>query len=167
MYLKRKIDEFLLDWKSNPKRKPLIVKGCRQIGKTESITKFAHENYSNVISINFVEESKYKVILEDGYSVANIIKNISRINPKFKFIPNETIIVFDEFQELSEMSTALKFFCIDNKYDVICSGSLLVIHYKKIESNSVDNKIDYEMTSLDFEEFLWAKNIMITLFKIS
>lgn len=61
-YLKRKIDAFLNDWKANPDRKPLIVKGSRQIGKTESICRFGNQNYANVIYINFVEEPKYKMI---------------------------------------------------------------------------------------------------------
>ncbi len=157
MYLKRKIDDFLLDWKNNENKKPLIIKGCRQIGKTESIKQFAKNNYSNVIYINFVEEPKYKLIIEDSYNVADIIKNISRIDPSKKFIPNETLIIFDELQTYPEIATSLKFFCIDKKYDVICSGSLLGINYKNIESNSVGYKTDYEMSSLDFEEFLWAK----------
>ena len=157
MYLKRKIDDFLLDWKNNENKKPLIIKGCRQIGKTESIKQFAKNNYSNVIYINFVEETKYKLIIEDSYNVADIIKNISRIDPSKKFIPNETLIIFDELQTCPEIATSLKFFCIDKKYDVICSGSLLGINYKNIESNSVGYKTDYEMSSLDFEEFLWAK----------
>ncbi|MBO5068699.1 MAG: ATP-binding protein [Clostridia bacterium] len=157
MYLKRKIDDFLLDWKNNENKKPLIIKGCRQIGKTESIKQFAKNNYSNIIYINFVEETKYKLIIEDSYNVADIIKNISRIDPSKKFIPNETLIIFDELQTCPEIATSLKFFCIDKKYDVICSGSLLGINYKNIESNSVGYKTDYEMSSLDFEEFLWAK----------
>lgn len=157
MYLKRKIDVFLAEWKSNENRKPLIVKGSRQIGKTESIRKFAKENYSSVIEINFVISEKYKMIASDGYDAASIIKNISMIEPGFKFIPGETLIFFDELQEYPEIATSLKFFNDDGRFDVICSGSLLGINYKRIESNSVGNKTDYSMYSLDFEEFLWAK----------
>lgn len=157
LYLKRKIDSFLYDWKINPDRKPLIVKGPRQIGKTESIKKFAYSNYENVIYINFVEEPKYKMVATDGYSASDIIKNISRINPSLLFVPHKTLIIFDELQEFPEISTSLKFFKIDNRFDVICSGSMLGINYKRIESNSVGYKTDYEMYSLDFEEFLWAK----------
>ncbi len=157
MYLKRKIDAVLIDWKSNPDRKPLIVRGARQTGKTESINHFAKANYKNVIEINFVKEPKYKMIIEDGYDAADIIKNISRIDPTKKFIPGETLIFFDELTEFPEIATALKFFKIDGRFDVICSGSMLGIHYKKIESNSVGYKEDYTMHSMDFEEFLWAK----------
>lgn len=157
MYLKRKIDAYLSEWKNNEDRKPLIVKGPRQIGKTESIKKFANENYKSVIEINFVTSDKYKQIITDGYSAQAIIKNISLIEPSHKFIPGETLLFFDEIQEFPEIATALKFFHIDGRFDVICSGSLLGINYKRIESNSVGYKTDYNMYSLDFEEFLWAK----------
>lgn len=156
LYLKRKIDDFLIQWKADPDRKPLIVKGPRQVGKTESIKQFA-VNYQSVIYINFVEEPKYKLITADGYKTDDIIKNISRIDPSKRFIEGETLIFFDELQEFPDISTALKFFKIDGRFDVICSGSMLGINYKKIESNSVGYKTDYEMFSLDFEELLWAK----------
>lgn len=157
MYLQRKIDKYLIEWRENPDRKPLIVKGPRQVGKTESICRFARENYESVIYINFVEETKYKLITEDGYKTEDIIRNISRMDPSKKFIPKQTIIIFDELQEYPEIATSLKFFKLDGKFDVICSGSLLGIHYKRIESNSVGYKTDYTMFSMDFEEFLWAK----------
>ena len=157
MYLKRKIDDDLLEWKNKKDKLPLIVKGARQIGKTESIIHFAKENYTNIVSINFVLEQKYKTILSDGYGVDEIIKNISLIDPSKRFIQNETLIIFDELQEFPDIATSLKAFKIDGRFDVICSGSLLGINYKKIHSNSVGYKTDYEMYSMDFEEFLWAK----------
>ena len=76
LYLRRKIDAFLDTWKANPDRKPLIVKGPRQVGKTESINRFARMNYQSVIYINFVEEPNYKMITADGYKTEDIIKNI-------------------------------------------------------------------------------------------
>lgn len=157
MYLKRKIDSYLIEWKANENRKPLIVKGPRQIGKTESIKRFAEKNYESVININFVLSEKYKMIASDGYDADTVIKNISLINPSHKFIPGKTLIFFDEIQEYPEIATSLKFFKIDGRFDVICSGSLLGINYNRIESNSVGYKTDYDMYSLDFEEFLWAK----------
>lgn len=156
-YLKRKIDKYLLNWKNNPDRKPLIIKGARQVGKTKSIKDFAENNYENVVEINFAEEPIYKQIVENGYSADSIVKNISRINPNAKFIPNKTLIFFDEIQEFADITTSLKFFSIDGKYDVICSGSLHGIHYKEISSISVGYKTEIEMRSLDFEEFLWAR----------
>lgn len=156
-YLKRKADFFLKTWKENPDRKPLIVKGARQIGKTESICRFAKSNYESIIYINFVEEPKYKMITADGYKTADIIKNISRLDPSKHFESGNTVIIFDEIQEFPDIATALKFFKIDGRFDVICSGSILGINYRKIENNSVGYKLDYEMHSMDFEEFLWAK----------
>lgn len=155
--LKRKIDAYLVAWKSNPDRKPLIVKGARQIGKTRSIEQFVKHNYKSVIQINFVEQKKYKAIFDDGFEVDTILKNISLLNPEFKFIPGETVFFFDELQACPNCATSLKFFKLDGRFDVICSGSLMGINYKEIESNSVGYKEDYEMHSMDFEEFLWAK----------
>ena len=157
VYFKRKIDGFLADWKNNHSRKPLIVKGARQIGKTESILHFAHENYENVVYINFVLDKKYTTIVNDGYDVETVVKNITLINPSTRFIPDKTLIVFDEIQEYPDIATSLKAFNLDKRYDVICSGSMLGINYRKIHSNSVGSKTDYEMFSMDFEEFLWAK----------
>ena len=156
-YLKRKIDLFLAEWKAAPNHKPLIVKGPRQVGKTESVQRFAQSSYENVIYINFVEEPKYKLITADGYKTDEIIKNISRLDPGKRFLPGKTLLFFDELQEFPDIATALKFFSIDGRFDVICSGSMLGINYRKIESNSVGYKTDYEMFSMDFEEFLWAK----------
>lgn len=156
-YLKRKIDIFLEEWRQDTHRKPLVIKGPRQIGKTESVRKFGAEHYNNVIEINFVEEPKYKQIIADGYKTSDLIRNISRIDPAKRFTEGETLLFFDELQEFPEIATALKFFEQDGRFDVICSGSLLGIHYGRIESNSVGYKTDYEMHSLDFEEFLWAK----------
>lgn len=157
MYLKRKIDKFLVQWKNNKDRLPLIVKGARQIGKTESINHFAKKYYSNIVYINFVLEPKYKTILSDGYDADSIVKNITLLDTKKKFIKDDTLLIFDEIQEYPDIATSLKSFKVDGKYDVICSGSLLGIHYQKIHSNSVGYKTDYEMYSMDFEEFLWAK----------
>ena len=155
--LKRKVDAYLTNWKSNPDRKPLIIKGARQIGKTRSVEWFASQNYKSVIQINFVEQTKYRSIFNDGFEVDSILKNISLLNPEFKFIPGETIFFFDELQACPNCATSLKFFKLDGRFDVICSGSLMGISYKEIESNSVGYKEDYEMYSMDFEEFLWAK----------
>ena len=155
--LKRKIDKFLVEWKNSSDKKPLIVKGARQIGKTESIRKFAKNNYKSVIEINFVLQKQYKDIFDDGFEVDTIIKNISLRNPNLEIIPGDTLIFFDELQDCINCATSLKAFNQDGRYDVICSGSLMGINYNEIESNSVGNKEDYEMYSMDFEEFLWAK----------
>lgn len=155
-HLKRKLDDYLLAWKKNKKHLPLIIKGARQIGKTFSIREFA-KTYDHFLEINFVTEKKYKAIFVDGYAVADVVKNISLINPDFKFEKGKTLIFFDELQEHPDCATCLKFFAEDGKFDVICSGSMMGLNYSEIESNSVGYKEDYELKSMDFEEFLWAR----------
>lgn len=155
--LKRKIDQYLIEWKNDEYKMPLIVKGARQIGKTDAIENFAKNNYKSIVEINFALQKQYHDIFDDGYEVDSILKNISLKNPDFEFIPGETLIFFDELQACINCATSLKSFNQDGRFDVICSGSLMGINYKEIESNSVGNKIDYNMYSIDFEEFLWAK----------
>lgn len=155
--LKRKIDQYLTDWKNSNVKLPLIVKGARQIGKTNAIRNFGMNNYKTFIEINFAFQPEFKTIFEDGFVVDNIIKNITLKLPEVELEENNTLIFFDEMQECVSTATSLKAFREDGRYDVICSGSLMGINYKEIESNSVGNKEDYIMHSMDFEEFLWAK----------
>lgn len=155
--LKRKIDDYLEKWKSSLDRLPIVVRGARQIGKTDAIQNFGKKNYKSFIEINFLLQSQYNVIFNDGFEVDKIIRNISLINPDFEFLPGETLIFFDEMQACANVATSLKSFKIDGRFDIICSGSLMGINYKEINSNSVGYKEDYVMYSLDFEEFLWAK----------
>lgn len=157
MYLARKIDNVLNTWKNTENHLPIVIKGPRQIGKTESIRRFAEKNYESLVEINFVEEPRYRTICADGYRAQDIIKNISLIDPTKRFLPGKTLIFFDEIQSFPNIATTLKFFKEDRRFDVICSGSLLGISYKEIESVSVGSKMDVMMHSMDFEEFLWAK----------
>ena len=143
--------------KQSKDKLPLIIKGARQIGKTDSIENFAKNNYKYFVEINFALQPEYKTIFDNGFDVDVIISNISMINPNFIFKPKETLIFFDELQDCINCATSLKAFNIDNRFDVICSGSMMGINYNEIESNSVGNKQDYTMYSMDFEEFLWAK----------
>ena len=163
IYLKRKIDSYLESWFFDKEKKPLIIKGARQTGKTRSIRRFANSYYEKNVEINFVEKPQFKTILENGYATEDIIKNITRIDPQLMFVPRKTLIFFDEIQAYPDIVTSLKFFSEDGRFDIICSGSLLGINYKQIESISVGYKTDYEMYSLDFEEFLWAKGYDDTL----
>ena len=162
--LKRKIDQYLLNWKKKKNHNPLIVYGARQIGKTTSIEEFGKQNYSSVVEINFITNPEYK----DAFSSFNadgIINRLSLYNPSFKFIENDTLIFFDEIQDFMDVTTSLKFFKLQNKYDVICSGSSLGVYNQTISSVAVGFKEEYIMTSLDFEEFLWAKGYNNTLIK--
>ena len=154
--LKRKADIYLEGWFQNEKRKPLIINGARQVGKTMSVRTFAKAHYESVVEINFVLEKKYQRIFDDGYDVDTVLRNITMLEPSWKLIPGKTLIFFDELQKCPDCATSLKSFCEDGRYDVICSGSLMGMYHEEIESNSVGFKEDYRMHSLDFEEFLWA-----------
>ena len=153
--LKRKVDVFLKKWKENHNKKPLIISGARQIGKTTSIRELG-KTYESFIEIDFVKMPQFKTIFKNGCEVKNIIKEISLLEPKFKFIEKNTLILFDEIQAYPDAATSLKSFSEDGRFDVICSGSLLGVNYKKISSIPVGFKEEYTMYSLDFEEFLWA-----------
>ena len=155
--LRRKINDILREWKNRDGHKPLIVKGARQVGKTASIRLFAHENYKHVVEINFALDKKYRGIFDSGYDVDSIVKNITMIDPRITVEEGNTLFFFDELQDLPNCATSLKSFRMDGRYDVICSGSQMGINYNQIESNAVGYKEDYEMHSMDFEEFLWAK----------
>ena len=152
--LKRKVDSFLFDWKKRKNHRPLLIKGARQIGKTTSIKEFG-KSYKSFVEINFKENPEFKDCFEN-YNPIDIIKRISIRNPEFKFIPNDTLILFDEIQEHPDALTSFKFFYEQGLYDIIASGSLLGINYKSISSIPVGFKEEYEMKSLDFEEYLWA-----------
>lgn len=156
MYFRRKLDFFLDEWCKDVNRMPLIIRGARQVGKTEAIRHFAKSHYENLVEVNFVEEPQYFAIIDEGFKPESIIKMLSFLNPDFKFVPGRTLIFFDEIQAFPEIATSLKFFKQLGMYDVICSGSLLGVHYKKVSSHSVGYKTDYEMRSFDFEEYLWA-----------
>ena len=155
--LERKIDRVLVEWKNSSDSLPLIVRGARQVGKTEAIEHFAKANYKYIVEINFILQPEYRDIFADGFDVDTILQNITLINPAFVLKPSETLIFFDEMQACPSSATSLKAFKLDGRYDVICSGSLMGLSYQEIESNSVGYKQDYQMYPLDFEEYLWAK----------
>lgn len=155
--LTRKIDSFLVQWKNSPHHLPLIIKGARQVGKTEAIEHFARTHYTHLVEINFVLQKEYRHIFDDGFDVDRILQNITFLNPSLQLKPHETLIFFDELQACPNCATSLKAFQLDGRYDVICSGSLMGISYQEIESNSVGYKEDRTLYPLDFEEFLWAR----------
>lgn len=131
----------------------MIIKGARQVGKTECVRHFAEGRYESFIEINFVERPQFKAIVRDGYSVESIVSNITQIDSSIRFVKGSTLLFFDELQEFPEIATALKFFAQEGSYDVILSGSLLGVHYHRVESFSVGYQTSAELRSLDFEEF--------------
>lgn len=155
-YLKRKIDAILDAWKARSDRKPILLKGARQVGKTEAIRAFAARHYQSFIEINFALQPQFKQIVADGYEVASIIKRVSALNPSAVFPEGQTLIFFDEIQEFPDIATSFKSFKTDGRFDVVSSGSMLGIQYKHISSIPVGFKEDLDLESMDFEEFLWA-----------
>ncbi len=159
--LKRKIMKDLINWKNNPDKMCLLIKGARQVGKTYIIDKFCKENYKNYIYINFFEGNNYKEIFEGNLDIDTICKQLSLKFPNISLSdkPNETVLVLDEIQDCPQAITALKFLSIAKRFDVIATGSLLGINYKEVPSYPVGYIEHLEMHSLDFEEFCWANGI--------
>lgn len=160
--LKRKIEQKLIDWKNTPNHNPLIIKGCRQCGKTYSVRDFAKKYYKNEVYLNFFKNPKYASIFEGSLEIDNLIMMMSALlGPKAIFEPGQTIIIFDEIQDCPEARTALKFFKEDGRFDVIGTGSLLGVkgYGKQPKSVPVGSETVIEMHPLDFEEFLIASGI--------
>ncbi len=160
--LKRKIERQLAEWKNTSGHKPLIVKGCRQCGKTFSVLDFAKKNYKHVVYLNFFENPDYASVFAGSLEIDNIVMLLSALLGKDAvFKAGETVLVLDEIQDCPEARTALKFFRIDGRYDVIGTGSLLGVkgYGKEPRSVPVGSETVLEMYPLDFEEFLWANDI--------
>lgn len=160
--LKRKITQSLIDWKNTPDHKPLIIKGCRQCGKTFSVMEFAKEYYKNVVYLNFFENPDYASVFAGSLEVDNIIMLLSALLPgKAVFEAGKTVLILDEIQDCPEARTALKFFRTDGRFDVIGMGSLLGVkgYGKEPRSIPVGAETVIDMYPLDFEEFLWANGI--------
>lgn len=163
--LKRKIESVLTEWKKSKNKKPLVIKGIRQCGKTYIVQKFAKENYENVVYVNFILEPDKKSAFSGSIDVDTIILNLSALIPNSRFIKEKTCIILDEIQECKEARTALKLFQIDGRFDVISTGSLLGVRgYENRRKEGQDSiPVGYEtiieMYPLDFEEFLWANGI--------
>lgn len=160
--LKRKIEKTLLNWLNTENRNPLILKGCRQCGKTFSVLQFTQQHYKHVVYLNFFENPDYRAIFEGSLKVDDVVLMMSAfVGANVRFIPHETVIVLDEIQECPRARAALKFFKLDGRFDVLATGSLLGISGYRSEDYSVP--VGYEtiidMFPLDFEEFLWANGI--------
>ena len=154
--LKRKITKSLEEWVVKKNKKCLMVQGARQTGKTYVIEKFAEKKYEEIVEINFKETPSAADIFSGDLDVENMVMAMRFRFPDKKIIPGKTLIFLDEIQECEEAITSLKFWALDNRYDVITSGSLLGIDYKRASSYPV-GYVDYmKMYGLDFEEFLWG-----------
>ena len=159
--LRRKIQDTLLQWKNTPGHKPLIIKGCRQCGKTFSVRDFAKKNYKYEVYLNFLQDSSYASIFSGSLEVNHLVMMMSALLPDAVFEAGRTVIILDEIQDCPDARTALKFFHLDGRFDVICTGSLLGVrgYGKEPKSVPVGYETVIDMFPLDFEEFLWANGI--------
>ncbi len=157
--LERKIQDQLRAWKDRPGKKSLIVQGARQVGKTYAVERLARESYQEAIVINFKETPSAAAIFEGDLTVDRMVQALRFRHPEREVAPGRTLIFLDEIQECPEAITSLKFWTADGRYDVIASGSLLGIDYKRPTSYPV-GYVDYlTLRGLDFEEFLWAQGL--------
>lgn len=164
---KRKIEKYLKEWKNEKNKMPLIIKGCRQCGKTFSVLDFAHKNYENIVYLDFFQHPEYKSVFDGGLDIDTICMTLSTLIPDANFVSGKTCLIFDEIQECPHARTALKFFKTDGRYDVIGTGSLLgVSGYHTNTSSEAPLPVGYEtiidMYPMDFEEWLWANGIKET-----
>lgn len=157
--LKRKITDYLLQWKATKQKECLLVRGARQIGKTYIIEDFAKNYYDHLVEINFEQQPALKSAFDGELSVPEMIKRITVHIPAARFVPGKTLVFLDEIQSCPQARTSLKFWAIDNQYDVIASGSLLGVNYNAVSSFPVGYERQVDMYSLDFEEFLWAAGL--------
>lgn len=170
---RREIEQVLLDWKKNKDKMPIVIKGCRQCGKTFSVLDFARKNYGNVVYLDFFLNPQYKSIFDDSLEIDNILVNISTLLPNVRIVPGDTCFVFDEIQDCPRARTSLKFFKIDGRFDVICTGSLLGVSGCRSQDPDDDRfapvPVGYEkiveMYPMDFEEWLWTNGIQEAVFR--
>ena len=154
----REILEDLKEWKDNPGRKPLLLTGVRQCGKTYIIEEFARENFKSYVRINFEESEKLSSIFDYDFDVRRIVAELE-MNCRTKIVPGETCVFFDEIQECPRAITSLKYFCENmRELHLICAGSLLGVAIKKQQLSFPVGKVNrLELHPMDFREFVIAK----------
>ena len=158
--LKRRIDAWLLDWKQKPDHKPALIKGIRQSGKTHSIRKFADDHYDVVIYLNFWDNPELIGAFGGKLDIDTIIRELSVKIPLPNLISGKTIFIFDEVQDCPRALLSLKTNVSDHRFDFIASGSYLGVSGYAVDDATpkpVGSVEEFDMRTLDFEEFLWAK----------
>lgn len=146
----------LLAWKNSPYRKPLILKGVRQVGKTWILKEFGKLNYKNIAYFNFDENKEYKQFFETTKNVERILQNLMLASGQ-KIEPENTLIIFDEVQDCPEVINSMKYFCENApQYHVACAGSLLGITLAKPSSFPVGKVNFMQINPMNFTEFLLA-----------
>ena len=156
--MKRNAIENLITWKADKERKPLVVRGARQVGKTWLMKEFGQTCYDSFVYFNFDEEDELKSIFETNKNPRRIIELLSIIAGE-KILPGETLVIFDEIQECPEALNSLKYFKEKaNEYHVIAAGSLLGTLLAKPKSYPVGMVNLLDLYPLTFDEFLEAVN---------
>lgn len=154
--MRRNAIEDLIGWKNNDDRKPMVLKGARQVGKTWIMKEFGKNYYDNFVYFNFDEEDELKSIFETNKNPQRIIDLLSMIAEE-KILPEKTLIIFDEIQECPEALNSLKYFKEKaNEYHVIAAGSLLGTLLAKPKSYPVGMVNLLDIYPLSFDEFLEA-----------
>ena len=154
--MKRLIMDKLVNWKNSPYRKPLILKGVRQVGKTWILKEFGRLHYDNVAYFNFDENPEYKQFFELTKDVNRILQNLTLVSGQ-KIEPESTLIIFDEIQDCPEVINSLKYFCENApQYHVACAGSLLGIALAQPSSFPVGKVNFMQIDPMTFTEFLLA-----------
>lgn len=154
--MKRLIMSKLLAWKNSPYRKPLILKGVRQVGKTWILKEFGKLYYKNIAYFNFDENKEYKQFFETTKNVERILQNLTLASGQ-KIEPENTLIIFDEVQDCPEVINSMKYFCENApQYHVACAGSLLGITLAKPSSFPVGKVNFMQINPMTFTEFLLA-----------
>lgn len=154
--MERLVLQKLIKWKDSKYRKPLIVKGVRQVGKTWILKEFGRRCYDNTAYFNFDEHEEYKEFFETTKDVDRIIQNLTMVSAQ-KILPGKTLIIFDEVQDCPKVINAMKYFCENApQYHVACAGSLLGIALAKPAAFPV-GKVDFvQINPMTFTEFLMA-----------
>ena len=155
--MKRKITEELIKWKNSSARKPLILNGARQVGKTFILREFGRENYKNTVYINLERNRTVSSLFNDDISPDKLIKYLEAETGE-RILPDETLIIFDEIQSCERAVTALKYFCEDApEYHVAAAGSLLGVAINRNQNSFPVGKVNViRLYPMDFEEFLIA-----------
>ncbi len=161
---KRKIMNEIKRWENSLKikKRALVLRGLRQIGKTTVVEEYCKSKYENIVYINFMDLESIKSIFDKDLIVDNIIRDLSAALPGNKFIPYKTVIIFDEIQECVNARSSIKPFMLDGRFDIICTGSLIGLRgYNKKRGKGIPTGFEFplQMYSMDFEEYLWARGI--------
>jgi len=163
--LRRKIISRLFEWKNNSTKVALLVMGARQVGKTTSIREFGTLNYEHFVEVNFEQSPLARQVFDGNLDARTIILSLSAMGYG-PFVTGKTLVFFDEIQSCPNARTAIKFLIEDGRFDYIESGSLLGLNYKDVSSYPVGFEEQIEMFPLDFEEFLWARNITLDVIDV-